>query len=313
MTSKEYFLKTLTLFLAISVTFAIVNIMADDFGLWSSKDYVRIWGQEKTSKYLLSFRYIPENFEGVIIGPSYSDNLDTRNLRGYKIYNLSMGGGNITEIKYAMDNVLKRGQMKYLIICLNPYITMDSGRKGNQIDRKEYFGSFYSFLPVHLLFLKSKVLMQPAMDRFYASEWGFDDIELYFIAQERDNDQKITDWDAVKKLKKVDPVAYQELKALIEAARSQGLKILAFYYPNYEPWQKIFLENGFWNNYKEQMDGLFTEDDIVWDMNAPEYQHIYSDRASYSDGHLSPHGVYYVIKDIEKKLNQWVSTEDVSF
>ena len=55
--------------------------------------------------------------------------MDTKKLTGYKIYNLSMTGANFSELKYAIDNILSYGSIKLFIICLDPYITKDSGTK----------------------------------------------------------------------------------------------------------------------------------------------------------------------------------------
>ena len=83
MTSRSYLLAVLLGAALLLGSFAACNYARDDFGLFGSDGEKRIWTREKTSKYLLSHRYVPENFDGLLIGPSYSDlNFDTRTIEG---------------------------------------------------------------------------------------------------------------------------------------------------------------------------------------------------------------------------------------
>jgi len=54
--------------------------------------------------------------------------------------------------------------------------------------------------------------------------------------------------------------------------------------------------------YKNKISQLFSEEDILLDMNEIEFKHINQDIKSYSDGHLSYTGADKVIKEIVKML-----------
>jgi hypothetical protein len=302
MTSKQYIA-----YVSITVTTVLtliisINLYFNFFGLFSSRSEARIWVDEKTSKYLLSFRYIPENFDWVLIGPSVSANLDTRNIKSYKIYNLSMAGANISEIKYAIDNVLNKGNIQYLVICLYPYLTKNSGLKGRQINEKEYWGSLYSLLPIRILAASLLHKIFPGSDIFHASEWGYNDTNLkkkhikfsrIIVKKKKNYPNKIF----------IDPIAYKEFQQIIKLARAKQVKILAYYFPIYYEFSQIYKKSGAWNYYQAEMNKLFNKDDLVWDMNLPEYEYITHNKKAYIDGHLSNFGADLVVSDISKNLH----------
>ena len=301
MTSKQYISYVLATVFFVLGSIISVNLYLNDFGLFGDRENIRIWGVEKTSKYLLSFNYIPDNFEGVLIGPSISTNMDTQKINGFKIYNLSMNSGNVSELKYPVDNVLNSGKMKYLIICLYSYLTKDSGRKGRQIDEKEYWGSLYSIIPLRLMLRRLKSILWSGDDIFHNSEWGFNDSNI--------KKKNLVFNDFVEKRRKtprseisINSDAYKELKSIIELARAKDVKIMAYYYPVYFEYTGVYRKSGAWKKYQDKVNKLFSSDDLVWDMNLPDYDYITHNQSSYVDGHLSYLGADKVLSVIEIKL-----------
>lgn len=304
MTSKIFFACAAGILALLVLPFVAFNFLNDDFGLFWSDAPRRIWLQEKTSKYLMSYRYIPRNFDGLLIGPSYSDgSMDTRRLQGYRIYNLSMEGANATELKAATVNAIERGQMRVLIICLGPYITKNAGIKGNEINEKEYLGSLFSLLPLKLAETKFEDRRQPAHDMWAGSEWGSADLP-----------RQTYSWDAFIRLAQSEPVeseiqinatAYRDLAAIIRAAHQHDVQIFAYYFP-YNVWAvQTAVESGDWSRYQTRTNALFDlKRDVVWDMNAPDYDSLRQDVSCYSDGHLSKSGISLVLADIQRRLDE---------
>lgn len=55
--------------------------------------------------------------------------------------------------------------------------------------------------------------------------------------------------------------------------------------------------------YKEKIDKLFNEQDIIWNFNTHEYLEFRSDPSNYYDkGHLNWKGTSYMIREINNKL-----------
>lgn len=304
--AQRYFVAVLALaLLAVSVVVTI-SYAANDFGLWRHRDSVRIWGLEKTSKYLLSHRYIPENFDGILIGPSVSANLDTRAIKDSKIYNLSMVGGNISEISKAATLFIERAQSpKVVIICLYPYLVKDHGMKSFEIHEKEYLGSLFSIPAAMIWAYKARAILSPQSDEFSDSAAGLNRYELSMhkgdlekIASEQKNLPALT---AAEIEKTVDPIAYAELKQLINLARAKDMTVIAYYHPLFEPVYQRMQRTGEWVYFKEKMEQLFHPDDHVIDMNTRKYQALRTDQALRLEAsHLSTAGSAELVKDLNQ-------------
>ena len=127
MTSKQ-FLAFFSIGLAAAAAVIVpFNMHEDVYGLFRTARGRRlsIYGEERVAKYLHSFRYIPENFDGVLLGSSVTDNFDTRRFPGYRIYNASIDGGNVEDLTPIADNVFRRGALKLTILCIHRYLTTE--------------------------------------------------------------------------------------------------------------------------------------------------------------------------------------------
>jgi hypothetical protein len=286
----------------IAGAFIAFNFVEDDFGLFGFKHDKRIWTLEKTSKYLLSFRYIPQNFEGLLIGPSYSGGyIDTRKLSEYKIYNLSMDAGNASELRVAAENALERGHFRFIVICLTPYFSKDHGMKGPQISPKEYWGSLFSWLPIEILKAKWSAYRHPELDYFANTEWG---------AARPISPHIVVPWNDYIKMQlgdpmviTIDPVAYADLQAIIATARRQGTKVFGYFYP-YDRWLVQSAAKGEWDRYRAAMLKLFDpKRDVVLDMLTPEYDALRADVSCYTDAHLSEGGAQIVLGELQRMLD----------
>src|SRR5687768_16344560 len=115
---SKIFLKRFLLITLLTVgLFVALNVYVDIYGLFFGRKDRKVYVNERTSKYLLSFRYIPENYNGIIIGPSLSANLNPEHIRKFKIYNSSLMGANISELHYLIKNITERRNIKIAIVC----------------------------------------------------------------------------------------------------------------------------------------------------------------------------------------------------
>lgn len=281
--------------------FVLYNLYQDDFGLFWSTGPKRIWTLEKTSKYLMSFRYIPQNFDGLLIGPSFSDgSMDTRRLSGYRIYNLSMDSGNATELRPAALNAIERGHMRVIIICLSNYITQDSGMKGPQINSKEYWGSLFSWLPIDILDAKLKIRSGKIPDAFPDSEWGSGNITARRTAPW---DEFALDQGMGSSEVHLNDIAFGHLKDIIESAHAHNVRVIGYFFPS-NIWRiRTYSRFGDWAKYKARTNALFDPaKDVIWDMTSPAYEPFITDAGCYTDGHLSQVGADWVMTDVQRHL-----------
>jgi len=299
MTSKKFIFTTFTIFFLITLTIVGTNYYFDDFGLFRSHSERRIWAREKTSKYLMSYKYIPENFDAVLVGSSVSANMDTRKLSSYKVYNLSMNSGNITELKYPLDVLIESGKIKAVIFCLYDYTTKDSGVKGNQLSEKEYWGSLYSTIPFDVLKNKIKYKLLNREDVFKESDNGFNNFNI--IKRYIRFEDIITTY--MKKPKtdmKIDNIAFEEFRYVVNNLHKKNVKIYGYFYPIYKDWFEIYEKNGSWKVYKTKISSVFKDKDMIIDMNTKEFDNISRSKNCYIDGHLSDEGAAEVLKVINE-------------
>lgn len=312
MTFRKFFYTSILLSIFIIMAIVSFNVYMNEYSLFGDAKgtSIKIWSNERTSKYLLSFNYIPANFEGILIGPSYSDNLDTKKISGYKIYNASLdGGGNISELKYIAENVIQRGNLKFIIICLSSYMIKNHGLKTSYISQQEYWASLGSRRTLDFYINKLRIIYGLLPDLY--NDYGYCNFNLTrekpVVAKtelitkshsKSDSDKNIRSND--KDFYPIDEIAYNELSELLALSRKKGVKVFVFYYPYY-------IENYHEKSYqtfKEKIDKLFDERDVIWDLNSDKHIAFRSDLSNYFDkGHLSWKGTSYLIREINNKLN----------
>lgn len=279
----------------------------DDFGLFREvrNRRIRVYTSEKISKYLLTFRYIPTNFDGLIVGPSLSDELDPAKIEGFRIYNLSLAGGNISQIRLCCENVLRRGNIKLLIVCLDPYLTRETGLNDRRLTpgfRWSTLGSTFTF---QLYGDKIQRAWSPQKDTFADSYNGKCNLARKNMLNHVDARREIDLFAALlEKNNSEVPLcdkAFQELDELLRMARSRNVRVVAFYYPL--PY-KVFLANK--TNqliFQEKIGALFNRHEIACDFNSDDYLSFRQDYANYSDhGHLSVKGAEYICSELNRLI-----------
>jgi lysophospholipase L1-like esterase len=263
---------------------------------------ITIWSNERVSKYLLSYKYIPSNFEGLLIGPSLSDNLNTKSINDIKIYNGSITGGNISELKLVTDNVIQRGNLKLIIICLTPYVMKNHGCKTFYISPSQYWASFGS--KETLKFYIEKFLIK--LDHSTYNDYGYNDINSGHLLPSKIR-KKPRSGDLAPTTEGtnffIDEVAYAELAQIIALCRTRQVKIFGYYHPIHNA---LFNEASF-NLYKERMDRLFSDEDVIWNFNTDTYLRFRSNGGNYNDDrlHLTPQGADFLIREIQNKLKPY--------
>jgi hypothetical protein len=305
--ARSYLILTLALWLLGVAGFSALNYAADDFGLWGNRAHVPIHGLEKTSKYLLAHRYVPKNFDGIIFGASVSDNLNPAAIwDGGKLYNLSMAGGNVTEIAAAATLYLERAKNpRLLIVNLHPYMMANHGMKSFQIHEKEYYGSLFSILPVVIWIEKTKAILGIGGKEWADSAAGWKQFE-----------RAEPHADIVEKMKDavcngperngeniIDPEAYRELEKVLNLARSRHVTIIAYFHPFYGPQKDMMMSCGRWQFFEDKMRSLFQNGETVTDFNRPGFESLTQDPKARMDlAHLDRLGA----ERLENELRQLV-------
>ncbi len=281
-----------------------VNYLWNPYGLFGNVKgkEIKIIEYEKSSKYLMSFNYIPQNFEGLLVGPSLSANLNTKNIKDYKIYNISMAGANISELKMAVNNVIKFGNLKFIIFCLDPYLTKDYGMKSSQINIKEYWGSLGSINTIKLLKANLNKKKQ-----FEDSTYGYNNFNLKKKKLEP-KEEMLKSLEKIKsgksKFYDLNEKALKEMHELIKYAESKNIKLFAYIYPRY--YEVYNLQKEKYDVIYKKQTSLFNNNLTFFNFNDSKFDKLRKNYNSYSDGsHLSDNGAKMVLEEIEFQLNKY--------
>lgn len=318
MTFKAFFYRAILSSVCIIIATVLFNICMNEYALFGNAGgkTINIWQNERTTKYLLSYNYIPSNFNGILFGPSVSDNLNTKLIKNYRIYNASLNGGNISEIKLIVENVIQRGQLKFMVVCLFPYLTKDHGRKTSYIDPQEYWGSLGSREMIRF-YIKKYLIIHGILGGYY-NDYGYYDFILEANKHKKPmQNKKVNGPQATKKNDQlidhpqeeyIDEIAYCELDRVLRAARKRNIQIIAFYYPYYI---EKFNEYRYMT-YRKRIDSIFTRRDILYDMNTKEYDYFRKDNSNYFDKvHLSQRGADRLIKEINGILDKYLDVKSL--
>lgn len=314
----EFFLYILLYLFIIGTTFVALllylNIYLNEFGLFTKKNKKehRVYINERRSKYLFSFNYIPKNFDGILVGPSLSAiEMNTKDIQNNKIYNLSINGANISEQKLLIDNILKYGNIKTFIICLDPYLFMDSGMKTTSINEKEYFDAKYNPVFIFKYFKRrlKGIIENNKRDTIYEnSYWGY----RHNDPLEENHTSTLMMDKFISSISKrnyypsdIDIIAYKELEQILLDIRAYDIKIIAYYFPRPKRVFEAMYDQKSYQRYKEQIDKLLNyKSDIIINFEDESYNYFSEDDTNYYDtGHLSIKGGKKLISILNNKIN----------
>jgi hypothetical protein len=302
LTFKAFFIRSLVLSLGIVVLVVSCNVSMNEYGLFGDVKgkSIKIYGDERTSKYLLSFNYIPSNFDGLLIGSSVSDNIDSKEFVGCRIYNASINGTTVAELKILVDNVLAKGDLKCVIVSLYPILTESDEKRTSRMVPHEYWGALGSISTLD--FYRRKLLINCGMMYDYFNEYGRYNYNLRKAG--RDSRRLIQQKAAVMKPNEtitINDRAYAGLDTLLKTLRASGTKIFAYYHPI--PQDYFMLYEKSYGSYQEKINALFDSTDILWDYNTQEFMDFRKDYTNYCDDvHLSRKGIDYITRHINTKL-----------
>ena len=306
MTSKRFLAVVAAGFAAAVVTLVPLNMYADPYGLFrsSSARSLPVYGEERIAKYLYALRYIPENFDGVLLGSSVSDNLDPRHFQAYRIYNASINGGNVEDLSPIAGNIFGKSSLKLTIVCIHRYLTLDHAQKTGLMNPREYWGALGSpqLLTVYLSELAvRRGIARSEYDGFGVLREGANPN----IATVRRNIDK-----AVAEIERgqasvgnyaIDGVALAELDRMLSLARSRSERMLVFYPP--VPAPVLAIRSAAYARYRDTVRSLLRPGDAVVDFNETSYSELRNDLRNFQDAvHLSESGAALVMSELSRTV-----------
>lgn len=273
-----------------------INLYLDIYGLFRSVEgrNIPVYHTERISKYLLTYKYIPQNFNTVVLGTSLSDNLDFSAVNdssaGFKIYNASIMGANISELTPLAVNLLKHGVRRY-VVCLSPYLTKNSGAKEVSLDKKLYYGALgsknlYETYAIGLIrhfnllpqkFPKNQISQNGAND--YAKLFAVGDVRKRINREVMENNDPIY----------IDSNALQSLHSLITMFRKNDAEVLFYFHP--VPYDVFISREKQFLNFQRTIRDILGNENEILEFNSREFKNFTQDDLNYIDhAHLSKKG-----------------------
>jgi hypothetical protein len=288
----------LTAALATFVVFAInaaIMITFDVYGLFRNPNSRRlpIFYGDRMGKYLLSSRYVPANFDALLIGPSSSVNWDPDLIAqgaGLRIYNESLEGGDSTEEKILVDQAVAHGRYRLALVVLFPTMigshNIEEGLE--KTTRAEALASINSYVQTVLTVL-THYRVPFSHGQAYPNGSHEKIYPHHIHTEEKINFQ-------------IDPIALRNLQDLLAELRSHSIRVIYVVPPLY---QALLNTNQLdCSAYYQSLRPLLPESAWI-DLNATGYTAFRSDTRNYYDGfHLVPDAARQVSRFINQRLLQ---------
>jgi hypothetical protein len=305
-TSRQFLVVFAAGFSAALAVLIPLNMYADPYGLFRSSRTrsLPVYGEERIAKYLYSLRYIPENFDGILLGSSVSDNLDPRQFSGYRIYNASINGGNVEDLRPIAENVYGKSTLKLTIVCIHRYLTLDHDRKTDLMTPRQYWGALGSpqLLTAYLSALAvRRGLVHGEYDEMGTLREGAD-VDVATVRKTIDK--------AVGAIRRgqasvgnysIDPVALAGLDHVLTTARRRSQRMLVFYPP--VPAPILAIRSAEFARYRDTVSSLLRPGDAVVDFNDPSYVDLRADLRNFEDAvHLSKSGAASVMSELSRTV-----------
>ena len=306
--SKKYFLAINLGIICLVGISIMVNYLINIFGVFgvAQDKKIQVYHNERVSKYLFSYNYIPDNFNSLLIGPSLSDNIDVSSTpEGIDLYNASIMGANITELSPIVRNCVEKGQIKHVIICLHPYLTKDAGSKGASFDEKTYFGAFGSlnlYQTYALAVIREFNLMPTKFPNNQIAWYGTNHYNDFFrVSDIQERIKEEAEMHTNEPIKS-NELAMKELGSLVTLLSDAGVNVLGYFHP--VPWDIFESNRVSYLQYQNEIQKLLQGKAQIIDFNQTNYESFTKDYSNYIDhGHLSEKGQEQIMNTLIRNLS----------
>ena len=273
--------------LAIAVGYAI-----DPYGLFRdpSGRKLCVYFEERKAKFFMSKRYVPANFDSLLLGPSSSDNWDMSSLAGVRIFNESLSGGNASEARILVNQAAQRKHFKLAVLVLAPIMTHN-----HDVDAQlEDVNPFEAIVSIHA-FVHEVDYLRLATHHDLGKVAAAPNGQYQFIFPRHFDGPPMGPDDFA-----IDPVALKEYRNLVQMFRNQGTTVIYLLPPIYEPYYQAY-KSGF-DDYARRILAELPPAPVV-DFQSPQYTAFRSNTDNFLDWyHLEPVGAAKAVHLLEQAM-----------
>ena len=300
MQPRSWLLTTTLLIVGVGGAVIGFNVAVDPYGLYRPTQGRRlvVYGDARIAKYLLNVRYVPENFNAVLIGSSVSANWDMTPVEKLKIYNDSLNGGNIIEGKTLLEVAIARPGVSTVLLLVHPALTFSRDYKTVTLTPKltrSALGSL-SLWEAYKDMINIRLHRPPSWGRFdYAGTETFE-----HLSSEMNADMKVL-WRPGDTFD-IDPSALAAYRDAIRQLRAKRLQIVFIVPPTAE--DVLQKKRSAFDSYVRLIQADSTTDDVWIDFTSDVYAGFRRNRARFPDGsHLNAEAAMALVSYINATLN----------
>ena len=294
MTSKQWIVRTAAAVFAILVLNFVVAILMDPYGLFRNPHgrQLRVAFAARKAKFLLSKRYVPANYDGLLIGPSSSENWDPAGIPGVMMYNESILGANVFEEKRIVDQALPSGRFKLALCILYPTMTTNHALEDglDAVTSAEALGSIHLYIHEAIQILATLNLPTGRLSTADGAT------PLKIVPQ---------NIDAIRYgpgYFQLDSVALGSYSQMVRELIHDGTRVIYVIPPLYEPCRQLNLSA--FDAYKQTMQQTLPPGPVL-DLDGPELDAFRADASNYVDCfHLNAAGADKINAYLVQKIPQ---------
>ena len=301
MTGRRWLSMTFGIVIAVFALCFSLAWQFDPYGIWRDPKgrSLSIYFFERKVKLLLNKRYVPTNFDGLILGPSSSSNWSVASLNGHRMFNESFPGGNAAEEQLLVVQALKTGHFRLALLLLAPGMT----RFHELHDGIETTGTSEAIASIHLIFYEIAMVLQAH--------------HVYFAkAETAPNGQIIDYYGKHLDTQPLDPVDYhidsvdlKQYQYIANSLQNQGAFLVYIVPPYYEPCYRI----------KKQANDAYVADlqkklpaGPLIDFGLPDFAALRNDPDNFYDcAHTTPEGSAKIVALLQKLVPQVMNASSV--
>jgi len=307
--SPAAFLKlTVGVAIGLASLIVVVNITLDIYGLFRSAEGrdLPVYHNERVAKYLMSYRYIPENFNTIVIGTSLSANLNLSSYfdgTDFRVYNASVMGANVSELTPILKNCLDGG-VRNVILCVSPYMIKNSGGKEVELNEKLYYSALGSknlietYVVAGLRYFNVLPSKYPkgqidgnGVNRFESFYSGGSVEEKIQLVLRKEGNENFA----------LDEKAVNELKNLFLMLEEKNVQYLVYFHP--VPVEFYQGKREQYESFERKVKALLPDESRLINLNDSQYSFFTDNHTNYIDhGHLSPQGARTISKILSDRL-----------
>lgn len=300
MQPRAWILTTALLLLATAGCVVAVNLIVDVYGLYRPVlgRHLAVYGDERIAKYLLNIRYVPGNFNAVLVGSSVSANWDMRKVKAFKTYNNSLEGANITEEKTILDVAMARPGISTVFLLVHPALTFTSDYKTVDLNpqlRRSALGSL-SLWRVYMDIIKA---------RLYHVEWfDYAGTETFEEIHTKMNPTMRLLWRPGESFD-IDPAAIAAYRRLILDLRAKKVQLIFVVPPTGD--SVLSKKRPAFDRYVRLIREAAATEDRWIDFTSDVYAGFRRDENFLDGSHLNKEAASEIVSHIDNIVNQWMA------